>query len=205
MIKCSNCGKEIAEDSQFCEYCGTKTNLTAPIEETVASPKSKKGLITFLVIVLFCCFTCIAWMINREMTYQNYIGRLDTSYVLGEGWTSSNKRNDSSSSKEYIFFLDYSDCINIEYSVSSEKDYDKLLITLIYPNGDKSILLEASGQEHSRINQTVWESGTYQLKVQYKKDGSYSKHSDMASIKRIVVERNRIEQLFWFSRDFFRL
>ena len=96
-MKCSNCGKEIAEDSQFCEYCGTKTNLTAPIEETVASPKSKKGLITFLVIVLFCCFTCIAWMINREMTYQDYIGRLDTSYVLDEVWTSSNKRNDSSS------------------------------------------------------------------------------------------------------------
>ena len=58
-MKCSNCGKEIAEDSQFCEYCGTKTNLTAPIEETVASPNSKKGLITFLVIVLFCCFITI--------------------------------------------------------------------------------------------------------------------------------------------------
>lgn len=204
-MKCSNCGKEIAEDSLFCEYCGTKTNLTVPIKETVEPPKSKKGLITFLVILLFCCFTCIAWMINREITYQNYIGRLATSYTIGEGWTSSNKRNDSSSSKEYIFFLDYSDCINIEYSVSSEKNYDKLLITLIHPNGDKSILLEASGQEHSQISQHVWDSGTYKLKVQYKKDGSYSQHSDKASIKRIFVERNRIEQLFWFSRDFFRL
>lgn len=204
-MKCSNCGKEIAEDSLFCEYCGTKTNLTVPIKETVEPQKSKKGSITFLVILLFCCFTCIAWMINREITYQDYIGRLATSYTLGEEWTSSNKRNDSSSSKEYIFFLDYSDCIYIDYSVSSEKNYDKLLITLIYPNDDQHVLLETSGQENSCISHTVWTSGTYKLKVQYKKDGSESKYLDRASIKQIVVERNRIEQLLWFSRDFFRL
>lgn len=26
-MKCPNCGKEIAENSQFCEFCGTKINL----------------------------------------------------------------------------------------------------------------------------------------------------------------------------------
>lgn len=27
-MKCNNCGKEIANDSQFCEYCGAKINTT---------------------------------------------------------------------------------------------------------------------------------------------------------------------------------
>lgn len=43
-MKCPNCGKEIANDSQFCEYCGTKL---------VKPRKSFKGLwITLIVLFL---------------------------------------------------------------------------------------------------------------------------------------------------------
>lgn len=27
-MKCPNCGKEIANNSQFCEYCGSQVNIT---------------------------------------------------------------------------------------------------------------------------------------------------------------------------------
>ena len=30
-MKCPKCGKEIANDSQFCEYCGNKIN---PVKKT---------------------------------------------------------------------------------------------------------------------------------------------------------------------------
>ena len=32
-MKCPNCGKEIADDSKFCEFCGTKLNLTTSVEK----------------------------------------------------------------------------------------------------------------------------------------------------------------------------
>lgn len=51
-MKCPNCGKEIAEDSMFCEFCGTK----------IESKKSKIvwwiiGFVVLLFILLFCVFT----------------------------------------------------------------------------------------------------------------------------------------------------
>ena len=44
-MKCSKCGKEIANDSVFCEYCGTKVKI----------PKSKKALWITLAILLALC------------------------------------------------------------------------------------------------------------------------------------------------------
>lgn len=38
-MKCPNCGKEIAEDSQFCEYCGTKIKFV--VNNSTDKPKVK--------------------------------------------------------------------------------------------------------------------------------------------------------------------
>lgn len=38
-MKCPKCGKEIANDSQFCEYCGTKINLVSTDEKKTKSYK----------------------------------------------------------------------------------------------------------------------------------------------------------------------
>ena len=47
-MKCPNCGKEIAEDSQFCEYCGVKIN---PIDVSTANkPKVKWGQLILGII-----------------------------------------------------------------------------------------------------------------------------------------------------------
>lgn len=63
-MKCSNCGKEIAEDSKFCVYCGTQvTNFTENVE-VVQKPKDEisvgLNIISFLIplIGLISYFSC---------------------------------------------------------------------------------------------------------------------------------------------------
>jgi predicted nucleic acid-binding Zn ribbon protein len=52
-MNCPNCGKNIDNDSQFCEYCGAKIE------------KSKRGLwITLAVIALFALVGCSVYMYN---------------------------------------------------------------------------------------------------------------------------------------------
>lgn len=50
-MKCPKCGKEIANDSVFCEYCGTQLEQTAPQQEPVANninvEMQRHGFITF--------------------------------------------------------------------------------------------------------------------------------------------------------------
>ena len=38
---CPNCGKEIAKDSQFCEYCGAKLNIVSSSDTSHALEESK--------------------------------------------------------------------------------------------------------------------------------------------------------------------
>lgn len=49
-MKCSKCGKEIANDSNFCEYCGVNLNLY----------KEKKLIRRKIILYSFLSFLCIA-------------------------------------------------------------------------------------------------------------------------------------------------
>ena len=58
-MKCPNCGKEIANDSQFCEFCGAKINLIT-IEEK--RPKNYKPLwVSLIVIICASAFGIVAY------------------------------------------------------------------------------------------------------------------------------------------------
>ena len=46
-MKCPNCGKEIASDSIFCEYCGAKVNNNIPNESASTEPLRRNGFVTF--------------------------------------------------------------------------------------------------------------------------------------------------------------
>ncbi len=51
-MKCPTCGKEIANDSKFCEFCGAKIEQpvaqpTQQIETPIAVEKQRHGFITF--------------------------------------------------------------------------------------------------------------------------------------------------------------
>lgn len=43
---CKNCGKEIADDSKFCQHCGGKLDTTSSTPKIVSEPKSNKGNVT---------------------------------------------------------------------------------------------------------------------------------------------------------------
>ena len=52
-MKCPNCGKEITDDSLFCEYCGAKIEKATPVTNPQSAPKKdKKKLITTIILVL---------------------------------------------------------------------------------------------------------------------------------------------------------
>ena len=49
-MKCPKCDKEIANDSQFCEFCGTKINLVPAGEK---KPKNYKPLWILMIVIIF--------------------------------------------------------------------------------------------------------------------------------------------------------
>lgn len=73
-MKCSYCGKEIAEDSVFCEFCGKKLN------KNVGRNKNRSRLLIGICAVLILIAGTILWgvvstsqdsYINEEPYYQN--------------------------------------------------------------------------------------------------------------------------------------
>ena len=49
-MKCPNCGTEIANDSQFCEFCGAKINLVPVVH---GKPKNYRPLWISLIVIIF--------------------------------------------------------------------------------------------------------------------------------------------------------
>ena len=98
-------------------------------------------------------------------------------------WTSTNKgRNSTTAISEWTINLTHNAEYDLEYSVSSERNYDKLSIFL-----DETKLLEVSGEENGnkKINLTA---GTHTLKAQYSKDSSSYSGDDQAIINLKPVE-----------------
>lgn len=51
-MKCPNCGKEIADDSVFCEYCGTRVQnqvVNTEVEDSEVEASFGQKLISFLI------------------------------------------------------------------------------------------------------------------------------------------------------------
>lgn len=53
-MKCSNCGKEIAEDSLFCEFCGTKISDTNNNPTNKSKIKWAQLILGILVLLIGC-------------------------------------------------------------------------------------------------------------------------------------------------------
>ena len=115
---------------------------------------------------------------------------VNNSYCFTQGtgsneylWTSTNKgRNSTTAISEWTINLTHNAEYDLEYSVSSERNYDKLSIFL-----DETKLLEVSGEENGnkKINLTA---GTHTLKAQYSKDSSSYSGDDQAIINLKPVE-----------------
>ena len=60
---CKNCGKEIADDSKHCEYCGA--DLNAPHTNIVIEDNSGSKIIKYLVIgaIVIALLTIVVYLI----------------------------------------------------------------------------------------------------------------------------------------------
>lgn len=188
-MKCPKCSKELANDSIFCEYCG------AQVRKQKKSRKTPWVVLTIVFgVLVLCCVGGLGWLIQQDNERMEKLNDIHSIYSY-KSWTSTNKNANSVSSKEYTLALESDDEIEITYKVSSEPIYDVFTITLIYPSGREDVLCNASGQESKKIRKTVFSTGMYTLKVQYKKDGNVNKNSDNGSITSLKIHKTKIKQL----------
>ena len=101
--------------------------------------------------------------------------------VRFDDWTSTNHGNGSTSSKTYTFTTVGGAFLSFDWWVSSETNYDKLIVTL-----DGTTILEKSGSQSGTYNHAITQ-GEHTLVVKYTKDGSDSSGSDQARISNLTT------------------
>ncbi len=73
-MKCPKCGKEIANDSQFCEFCGTQVNFVSGSSPAKIKSERKVNGWIFVSIVLFISNIVCGWLAYdyNEKLYGGY-------------------------------------------------------------------------------------------------------------------------------------
>ena len=100
---------------------------------------------------------------------------------LLEDWTSTNKKNSSTSSHSYSIAAKKGDVLSFDWAVSSEKNYDIFKVIL---NG-KNILSE-SGNKSGNYKHVFEEEGVFSLVASYSKDESGKSGGDYGKIYNIT-------------------
>ena len=101
-------------------------------------------------------------------------------------WTSTNKgQAGSTSSKTYTITANAGDVLTFDWVVSSESNYDKLIVTL-----SGSEIINKSGEYSGTYEYSFTQSGTYTLLVKYTKDGSVDRGNDYAKVYNIILVAN---------------
>ena len=103
--------------------------------------------------------------------------------VTYSDWTSTNKgQSSTTSSNTYTISANAGEVLTFDWLVSSESNYDKLIITI----GGTEIL-NKSGELSGTYQHTFTSSGTYSMEVKYTKDGSVDGGSDYAKVYNIAL------------------
>ena len=103
--------------------------------------------------------------------------------VTYSDWTSTNHgQPNSTSSNTYTITASAGDVLTFDWLVSSESNYDKLIITI----GGTEIL-NKSGELSGTYQHTFTSSGTYTMVVKYTKDYSADRGSDYAKVYNVAM------------------
>jgi len=73
---CKHCGKEIADDSKFCNYCGANQNAVSNIIDSrkrIDNSRIKKLIIKIFLIVIIVGLVCAVIVQNRS-TIEDFLG-----------------------------------------------------------------------------------------------------------------------------------
>ena len=127
---------------------------------------------------------------------QNYLKHLFTALLLlcttvavdaqtvqtFNSWVSTNKSDGTTSQTSYTFNVVNGDELTFDWLMSSDSNYDWLVVTL---NGDE--ILKKSGEASGSYSYPFTTAGTMTLVVKYTKDGSQSKGNDKAEVYNIKL------------------
>ena len=105
-------------------------------------------------------------------------------------WQSTNHDTNSESYNNYSFIAAKGEKISFNYYVSSEPNFDKLIITLSGDSISSNQLVEISGDSHNSHVFEFEKEGKYNLQVKYTKDHSINKNNDNAGVTNICLHRN---------------
>ncbi len=97
-------------------------------------------------------------------------------------WTSTNKSHSTTSQKSYTLNVEADNILKFDWSVSSEKNYDWLTITL-----DGTEIVKKSGTLSGSYEKTFTTAGTHTLIVKYTKDNVQSSGNDEGEIYNITL------------------
>lgn len=105
-------------------------------------------------------------------------------------WASNNSKiNNSSASSQWKIICKYACKVTIDWTVSSEQNYDKLTISIVNPNGVSETLVNSvSGVQSNTIIKDIT-IGEWTLAATYTKDNSNSSNLDKATIKFTDIQR----------------
>ena len=111
-----------------------------------------------------------------------------SSVINISGWTSTNKNNSSTSQTSYRLVVEAGNVLKFDWSVSSETNYDWLIITL-----DGTEIVKKSGSQSGSYEKTFNTAGTHNLVVKYTKDSSQSSNNDEGKIYNIKLIEGETE------------
>ena len=99
-----------------------------------------------------------------------------------DAWTSTNKNNSTTSQTSYTLNVEAGNILKFDWSVSSESNYDWLIITL-----DGTEIVKKSGTLSGSYEKTFDTAGSHTLVVKYTKDSSQSNGNDEGKIYNITL------------------
>ena len=99
-----------------------------------------------------------------------------------DAWTSTNKSDDSTSQTSYTLNVEAGNVLKFDWSVSSESNYDWLVITL-----DGTEIVKKSGTLSGSYEKTFDTAGSHTLVVKYTKDSEDKRNNDEGKIYNVTL------------------
>ena len=105
-----------------------------------------------------------------------------SSGITFDAWTSTNKSDGSTSQTSYTLNVQAGNVLKFDWSVSSESNYDWLIITL-----DGTEIIKQSGIQSGSYEKVFDAAGSHTLVVKYIKDSSQSRNNDEGKIYNVTL------------------
>lgn len=113
---------------------------------------------------------------------------LPRDFVAGSAWRSRNHSHNSSDSNSWHIGVLEGDVLTFSWSVSSERNYDKLYISV---DGVTKVN-NVSGSRSGTVRYVATESKTVTIYARYRKDGSVSRYRDDGYVSAIQITREAV-------------